>query len=268
MKFRSNSNSLPSIFWALPREAGLYSDMMDPKAKPSRDLYARIDGSDDDERLNDPISVDVPKPSPFRSWAIVALTATILSTLFIALLVLRPSLTAANQRQCADHDELDHVSGDALQPLPSDSDASPCGHSRAEALEAGCIFDMLSFSWMPPDCYDADLTAEFEGLSNWRYFSEKDATSRQIPRSVAALGEHHHLFVTWEWHLRHCTYSWKRYMRATLPDGPMQSIDNVTASDAHTLHCERLILRKDPPDLQKVNTRVRLKYLKCARLRQ
>lgn len=276
MKFRSHSTSLPSFFWTIPREVPHYSELMDPKAKPNRSLYAPIDASDDDERLNDPLIVGVPrtKNKTVRSWMIVALTAAILSTLFVTLLVLKPSLaTTDSNQQCPDHYDLDQISttdadADHQRLSLGSDDASPCGHSRAEALAAGCVFDMLSYAWIPPDCYDAALTAEFEGLSDWRYFSQKDSASPQIPHAVVALGEHHHLFVTWEWHLRHCTYIWKRYMRATLPDGPMHSVDNVTVSDAHTLHCERLILRKDPPDLQKVNTRVRLKYLKCTRLGQ
>src|ERR1700759_2793022 len=39
-----------------------------------------------------------------------------------------------------------------------------CGNSSSEARDLGCKFDVISFSWLPPSCYDSSLSSAFASL--------------------------------------------------------------------------------------------------------
>src|SRR6187402_1132636 len=42
----------------------------------------------------------------------------------------------------------------SLAPKPYEKQPHHCGKSKSEAISAGCRFDLISFSWLPPECFD------------------------------------------------------------------------------------------------------------------
>lgn len=133
-----------------------------------------------------------------------------------------------------------------------------CGSSPAEAIERGCRFDAMSFSWLPLQCFDSQLVAEFLALRDWHWYL--DSTGRQeVLANEVKLGTHDQLFVTWEYHLNHCTYMWKKLHRAILQDGP---IDGYIGNYNHTLHCAEVLVGDGVPLTEK-NTFIFIKYPTC-----
>ncbi|OJJ43566.1 hypothetical protein ASPZODRAFT_50745, partial [Penicilliopsis zonata CBS 506.65] len=112
-----------------------------------------------------------------------------------------------------------------------------CGTSREEAASLDCYFDPMSFSWLPADCYDAELTEAFLELKEWQWFTDADGSP--APRDAVMAGLYDQLFVSWEYHLLHCTYAWRKMHRALLHGWP---IDDYIAQYTHTAHCESMLL--------------------------
>ena len=64
-----------------------------------------------------------------------------------------------------------------------------CGQTTAQALAKGCSFDPMTFAWIPPECYDAELTEEFLQLQPWHWYTDEGG---QQPIEIARVlrGEH------------------------------------------------------------------------------
>ena len=121
----------------------------------------------------------------------------------------------------------------------------PCGRTPAEALARGCHFDIIATAWLPPNCIDNELVAEFAGLYPWQYFSHRNGTS-PFPNDPDILGAQAGLIWTTDrWHAAHCLYMWKKLNRAIVR-GWMTDAETITQS--HTDHCTRNIMNMDDPE--------------------
>jgi hypothetical protein len=131
-----------------------------------------------------------------------------------------------------------------------------CGTSPAEARSLGCQFDVMSFSWLPSACYDAELVGDFLALRNWEWFND---TTRQhsIPKKEVLKGGLTHLFVTREYHHFHCTYQWRKMHRGMLKG----VIDSYIANYEHTAHCEHMLTMEVP--MNTTDTVIVMKFPKC-----
>ncbi|EMD59049.1 hypothetical protein COCSADRAFT_102599 [Bipolaris sorokiniana ND90Pr] len=90
---------------------------------------------------------------------------------------------------------------------PSHDESWPkCGFTPAEAKSRGCKFDILSFAWQLPECYNAKLMEEFLAEKDWAFYRDPEGTS-SVSRDVALQGELD-LYVTQEYHRTHCMYMW------------------------------------------------------------
>ncbi|KAE8347820.1 hypothetical protein BDV24DRAFT_157298 [Aspergillus arachidicola] len=60
-----------------------------------------------------------------------------------------------------------------LHDIPSVPKSSPpqmhfsCGSTAVEARTAGCQFDLTTFTWVPPACFDEPLMEDFLASRNW-----------------------------------------------------------------------------------------------------
>lgn len=161
--------------------------------------------------------------------------------------------------------------------LPS-SQTMTCGDSPATAAAAGCHFDPISFSWLPPQCYDAPNTAEFLSW-NWTFYdSEGDATPGTAPEhvphavsyDVAVSGHLPELMVTEEYHLVHCIFTWRKMHRALntdskgwAPESVGAFMDSYTRKWKHSHHCTDTLLTfvKNVRDYQREARKRRAKEL-------
>ena len=134
-----------------------------------------------------------------------------------------------------------------------------CGSSPSEAIKHGCRFDPTSFSWLHRDCYDEELVEQFLSQEAWEWFEDEEATV-PIELEAALEGKHHHLYVSWEYHLTHCTFMWKKLHRALLRRG---AIDDYIGDLGHTGHCSRMLLT-DGINRTSANTIIRRKFTTCS----
>ena len=133
-------------------------------------------------------------------------------------------------------------------------DANPpcwCGTSNEEAIAMGCIYDHIAVDWLPPDCTDRDLVAEFDRSGpgpngTWPYFvlstvSEKEPQFAPLDiaqiDTYAAQGTDY--FATREWHILHCMFIWRKQLRAGLSGKVVEPWNN---HEEHIKHCSSYIV--------------------------
>ncbi|GAB1312306.1 hypothetical protein MFIFM68171_02516 [Madurella fahalii] len=136
-----------------------------------------------------------------------------------------------------------------------------CGSSPADARSRGCRFDILSFAWQTPECYDDELMEEFIRHDAWQFYVRPNRTDGVVDLATALQGQRT-LYVDWRYHVTHCTFMWRQMHRAYALRG---YIDSHLDSYAHTLHCQRVFLDMETP-LGMVNVVAELKYPECRRI--
>lgn len=88
-----------------------------------------------------------------------------------------------------------------------------CGASETveEARAKGCVFDAMSWIWVRPECYDAELVEDFFENTNYTWHTEpKLKPETKVPMEVVRRGDHPKLFVQKEYHSVHCAVSINR----------------------------------------------------------
>lgn len=119
-----------------------------------------------------------------------------------------------------------------------------CGNSSSTALERGCSFDIISFSWQTPECYIPSLVSEFSNWHNWTFWTEQHGNASTITSMEEAFRGERDLWVTWAFHMLHCTFVWREaqfgYERGW--------IDAHVRSYPHTLHCQTMLMQRGIAD--------------------
>ncbi|KAH8657807.1 hypothetical protein BX600DRAFT_514357 [Xylariales sp. PMI_506] len=116
----------------------------------------------------------------------------------------------------------------------------------------------MSFAWLPPACYDAELSAEFDAARNWTWYEDKEGNV-SVPKSEVIRGDRLGLHVFWEYHLVHCTFMWKKMHRAVARGS---FVDSLVADYGHTHHCSKMFFIDGIPD-EDLHTFIKTKYPKC-----
>jgi hypothetical protein len=85
------------------------------------------------------------------------------------------------------------------RPATSNTVWNECGGTPDEAHRRGCRFDILSFAWQTPECYDHENTEAFRKHNGtWSYFADPEGTELRS-EEVAMTGEYM-TFVTAGYH--------------------------------------------------------------------
>lgn len=130
-----------------------------------------------------------------------------------------------------------------------------CGESAAEAKALGCIFELMTVSWVPPECHDEELNQEFRSVRDWHFYKDLEG-SQEI--GEAELSEMTVLaFGTNEFHRMHCGYSWMKMHRALKRGG---RIEAGISYYKHTTHCADMYR---PANMSAIGTDVRIGYQSC-----
>jgi hypothetical protein len=133
-----------------------------------------------------------------------------------------------------------------------------CGHSPAEARTRGCSFDISSFAWLTPECYNDELTQDFISWSDWTWYtSENSSDNTQLPFETAMLGEQD-TFVDWRYHMVHCTFMW-RLQHLSMENG---WVGRHLVNFEHTMHCQHALLM-DAHENRDVRTPAYIMYPRC-----
>ncbi|KAF3799380.1 hypothetical protein GCG54_00001422 [Colletotrichum gloeosporioides] len=158
-------------------------------------------------------------------------------------------------------------------PSPSDLNTTyllpaPCGATPSAARAAGCLFDLISFNWLPPACHDAALAATFEAelraAGELVWYRDMNRTA-PLTRDQIMTGEYTGVYVSLAYHLRHCTAMWRRMHRALMQgSGGLGRVDSYIWGYHHTLHCEETLLgHRNETEGEVFTTEVRIKYPDC-----
>jgi len=139
-----------------------------------------------------------------------------------------------------------HTPSSTTPPLSSSSWSS-CGTSPATARQRGCSFDIISFAWQMPRCYDAPLVDEFaswNGTDAWEFYTEvgggRGGSNATVSKEKVMGGEID-AWVSWRFHKVHCTFALRQMHRAY----ERGWIDSHLRSFNHTLHCQMVLLKDD-----------------------
>lgn len=142
----------------------------------------------------------------------------------------------------------------------SSTGSQNCGNSSDEARALGCQFDVMSFTWSQPSCFDNKLMDNFLSLKNWTWWhNPNDNIAEPVPFNEVSLGQHSLLYVTWEYHITHCTFMWKKMHHAIMSGRPLDSYVN---DFKHTLHCEQTLLDREI-SLVARDIAIRIKFPYC-----
>jgi hypothetical protein len=115
------------------------------------------------------------------------------------------------------------------------------GSNPSVARGRNCSFDLLSFSWQTPECFDGELINAFltHPSRPWLYYSSPSSNETMAPE-VVTQGDTV-AYVAWEYHVVHCTYMWMQMHRASAERG---FADSHVDSWAHTRHCQIVSLEQ------------------------
>lgn len=122
-----------------------------------------------------------------------------------------------------------------------------CGTTIAEAMDLRCEFDVVSYSWTPRPCLDAEPSEEFlewlqkedRALGPFPFFADPNGTKRI--RDVHELSQYAGsvAYATQEEHLAHCIF-WMRRMERTRLGLARQLMRGLGIQ--HAMHCTMSLL--------------------------
>jgi hypothetical protein len=134
-----------------------------------------------------------------------------------------------------------------------------CGSSFEEAEAAGCIFDIMTFAWTPPACYDTevatDVVSEFSelaptrGAGVWPWWRWANLTE-PLEQTTEVLSKYDDIWTDTHYHRAHCLYLWRIMHRATARrmDGKREVYVYSKATEwEHVIHCNKLLNMLDKP---------------------
>lgn len=131
----------------------------------------------------------------------------------------------------------------------SEPEASPkwltCGDDRDQAIENGCIFDVMLTAWLHPECYSHEHFSDAYQKSNLTFFLDSKMT---IPFPDAHTGNwpQHHIWTQATYHPLHCTYMWERQIKSWTSGS---KIDSQSWNLQHSRHCMMVVLDRTDPSL-------------------
>ena len=118
---------------------------------------------------------------------------------------------------------------------------SPCGNEPKEARDNGCSFDPLTFGWTWPPCYDFNLTGEFLKEDTWQWYLDEDG-SQALSLENLMQGQYRALYVSWDYHVQRCAYTWMKMHRSVLNRTPL---DSLSSSWSHVVACESVLRSRE-----------------------
>ncbi|KAK0711802.1 hypothetical protein B0H67DRAFT_493239, partial [Lasiosphaeris hirsuta] len=135
----------------------------------------------------------------------------------------------------------------------------PCRTTAAEARQRGCFFDIISFSWLAPPCWDTELSEAFDHFA-CEWFIDSDKTQR-VSHAHAMMEDYGGLFINEEYHTRHCAAMWLKMQQVVLGVGK-RAIDSYIAEMSHTDHSLKVLLERESR-LDVLDTIILLSFPHC-----
>ncbi|CZR59459.1 uncharacterized protein PAC_09351 [Phialocephala subalpina] len=122
---------------------------------------------------------------------------------------------------------------DASSPrLPTSTTWKHCGNTSEQAIANNCVLDFIAGAWVPTQCYDPELEAEFFNIKNWHWYADSDGEQELSIESIRKDGGPNPIYVSVEYHWVHCAYTWRKLHRARMLQRP---IDTHVGDYEHTV---------------------------------
>ena len=152
---------------------------------------------------------------------------------------------------------------DETTGLPKSWSHGDCGNSPSEAKLLGCRFDIILHSWLPADCItpedDADAVLMYAGR-NWEW---RLGNGTEVTLDDVRTGEFAFVHTSFDWHVTHCMYVWKRMHRVMMDSG--RRVDSYTINYHHTTHCAEMIGGGETGDgMKDAGSKIFVKYPVCS----
>ncbi|CAJ0547073.1 Ff.00g017000.m01.CDS01 [Fusarium sp. VM40] len=151
---------------------------------------------------------------------------------------------------------------DPITGLPISWSHGDCGNSPEEARAQGCRYSIVLHAWLPKSCLAEDDEEDTKDMYNGRNWPLTAASGQNLTMEEFSSGDYGHFVTTFDWHVTHCMYVWKRLHRVMLD--PTKELDSYTANYHHTSHCVKMI-GGDAGGMKDSGTKVFVKYPKCAK---
>ncbi|EXF78031.1 hypothetical protein CFIO01_04377 [Colletotrichum fioriniae PJ7] len=132
---------------------------------------------------------------------------------------------------------------------------NPCGNSSSEAQALGCHFDVLSFCWVPEECFDRELTDKFRNAGPWVFYTDQNKTASVTEEQFGS--DTQPVYLTNRLHKTHCAYNILRFHKALTENRMVHREDVLT----HTQHCTQVLTRINEPD--DIEVRAKIQYPDC-----
>lgn len=138
-----------------------------------------------------------------------------------------------------------------------------CGSTPDEALALGCKFDVLNYSWQPPECFDEGVynryweKAQEHGPLRW--YADSSFT-RELPQDLELFERTPYVWTEHRFHVVHCMYGWELMHHALTLDKPV--VEFISRFN-HTMHCADTALDED---LEGHLTSIKASYNRCVLL--
>jgi hypothetical protein len=146
--------------------------------------------------------------------------------------------------------------------LPLSWSHGDCGNSPEDAIELGCQYSIVLHSWLPKSCLTEADEEDARDMYLDRSWPYETAAGQNLTMEELGAGDYGHFTTTFDWHVVHCMYVWKRLHRILLD--PTQELDSYTANYHHTSHCVEMI-GGHPEGMKDSGTKIFVKYPKCAK---
>lgn len=137
-----------------------------------------------------------------------------------------------------------------------------CGSTNEEAISRGCFMEPMVYGWMPPACYFANLSSQYQPFTDRDWYSDPDfASDSKIAAEDIWAGKHTHIFVH-RYHTEHCLFLWRKLAWAV--EAKSEWLDTKTLSVSHTDHCAKQLSRSW--ESENGTNNVELGFYHCVRL--
>lgn len=218
--------------------------------------YAQVDdnASDCGDEYPKPVQQRRAWISTLTSYLLGLVTTGVVMALYSAFIMPEPS-HARN---------LPHIrnGSDPETGLPLAWSHGDCGNSPDDAKARSCQYSIVLHSWLPKSCLTEADAEDADDMYKDRSWPYKTTSGQNLTMEELGAGDYSHFTTTFDWHVTHCMYVWKRLHRIMLD--PTQELDSYTANYHHTSHCVNMI-GGHPEGMKDEGTKIFVKYPKCAK---
>ncbi|KAL5330475.1 hypothetical protein ACEPPN_004003 [Leptodophora sp. 'Broadleaf-Isolate-01'] len=140
-----------------------------------------------------------------------------------------------------------------------------CGSTPSEAKDKGCVWDLMSFSWTHPACYNKNESDTFLAeYGPWKWYENVNNKPGAEVLDEEGLPYMSMVWTQEHYHIAHCTYILKLLHIAGM-SGHLVTDEGIGMF--HTDHCVKVFLDPERVAFEKVTTRVQLLFGKCVTIR-